>query len=265
MSQTFLRFIWCSKWGRRSWGSSHGPQGSWFCWFWLCACWSAQLELQLFPVVMGPVLSWGFSHFLSESCGGRAVWELQAFTTATLVSWRKTRVFTQPKTFSMDQRELKKRWVMWNWPPEITGLLSWEHLHSVRRFSLGTFLLFKALFCPCLWTVQHSLCPWSPQVALQLPPAATKWRSWNRAFAMTRSLSPWCGDRNELKELHCFQGIRTSLGGWECDPIISLYQKDGRLVTQLRFGTRLAVKRHILSGMQTIYSQQQSDVIPVCF
>lgn len=214
---------------------------------------------------MGPVLSWGFSHFLSESCGGRAVWELQAFTTATLVSWRKTKVFTQPKIFSIYQRELKKCWVMWNWPPEITGLVSWEHLHSVRRFSLGTFLLFKALFCPCLWTVQCSLCPWSPQVALQLPPAATKWRSWNRAFAMTRSLSPWCGDRNELKELHCFQGIRTSLGGWECDPRISLYQKDGRLVTQLRFGTRLAVKRHILSGMQTIYSQQQSDVIPVCF
>lgn len=29
----------------------------------------------------------------------------------------------------MDQRELKKRWVMWNWPPEITGLVSWEQEH----------------------------------------------------------------------------------------------------------------------------------------
>lgn len=29
-------------------------------------------------------------------------------------------------TFSMDQRKVKKHWVMWCWPPEITGLVSWE-------------------------------------------------------------------------------------------------------------------------------------------
>lgn len=41
----------------------------------------------------------------------------------------KLKCLHNQKTFSMDHRELKKRWVMWNWPPEITGLVSWEQEH----------------------------------------------------------------------------------------------------------------------------------------
>lgn len=61
----------------------------------------------------------------------------------------------------------------------------------MHRFSLDTFLLFKVLSSVCVWTTQRSRSPCSPHVALQLPPAAIKWRSWEDAFAMTCSLSTW--------------------------------------------------------------------------
>lgn len=56
----------------------------------------------------GPSALLSFSHLLSESCGGRAVWELQAFTTATLVSWRKARVCTQPKNLFHGSERIKR-------------------------------------------------------------------------------------------------------------------------------------------------------------